>query len=814
MINEPVFREARPEALPGRVRGRGYSRSPRFPPSPPLKIENQKTPMKNNIAGILLALSVIAAPLAAKADLIWYEDFQYPNGNLPTVSADTWITFSSFSGNMFVNNSNLEVSTTGNAVSSRSDDDRRPLAIAPGSPSTNTVQVLYASFTIICTNLPNGAGSYFASFYNPKSGSGGGYFGRIQAFTNGTMLPKTWRLGVTANNLSVNPADGGYPVDLALNTPYQVVEELDPVTLDAATIWINPVNVNQTGASPAGTHYTSNDSIGYATTVPVTDYAFRQAGSFGNGFWVITNLAVATTFAEAATNIWATNALPPVIVYQPLGVTNYVGSSFTLSAVANGQGLGNLTYQWQQGGTNYTGGDFGADSNVLSVSYALASDSGDFTLVTTTPYGLSVTSDVAKVLISAAAVPPAFKRQPGSQTVYQGQSATFSTTVVSPGNVTFTWYSNDVAVTAGQADNGYSSTYALNNVDTNFSATYKVAVTNDVVADGIVSTGAVLTVVSPPAVSIAYLRTLVDPNNGYATTNVPPTLVYQVTGTITTYTNLTTGNTCSYYLQDGTGGINLFATGASAFRPAQGDVVTWVGVLSSYATGLELYADPTGAYPYTSYTDTGATNALPAPIDIPFDVTSDLDHVNYNVAGSLVRLSDVYFGTNAGTAISTSANETITVTNASGESFRVEFFFLDQDTAGQVLPEYAYSVSGVLYGINTNFTVAVTRFADIATNPPPPPPTIIPTISAGITGFTIADGNAVITGTNAQTTGVYYLLASTNVALPLNQWTPVATNVVSTNGENGAFTFIGTNAVTPGGQQEFYILSNTNFNPQ
>jgi hypothetical protein len=64
----------------------------------------------------------------------------------------------------------------------------------------------------------------------------------------------------------------------------------------------------------------------------------------------------------------------------------------------------------------------------------------------------------------------------------------------------------------------------------------------------------------------------------------------------------------------------------------------------------------------------------------------------------------------------------------------------------------------------------------------------------------------VITATNGQTGGTYYLLSSTNVALPRSQWTPVATNVAgSTN-----FTFIGTNVLTPGSGPQFYILSNTN----
>ncbi len=79
-----------------------------------------------------------------------------------------------------------------------------------------------------------------------------------------------------------------------------------------------------------------------------------------------------------------------------------------------------------------------------------------------------------------------------------------------------------------------------------------------------------------------------------------------------------------------------------------------------------------------------------------------------------------------------------------------------------------------------------------------------------ITSFAMVNGtNIALTCLNGQANDAYYLLASTNVALPLNQWRTVATNVVSAN---GSFTFNGTNVVTAGSQQQFYILSNTNYN--
>jgi len=170
--------------------------------------------------------------------------------------------------------------------------------------------------------------------------------------------------------------------------------------------------------------------------------------------------------------------------------------------------------------------------------------------------------------------------------------------------------------------------------------------------------------------------------------------------------------------------------------------------MSSFTSGLELYANVLNnanpGYLYTSATDTGNTAALPAPISIPFTVTNanNLTNVNLNIAGSLVTISGAFFGTNAGNVM------TIILLPSpirAGQRFQVQTFALDADTSSQVYPAYASSVTGILYGINTNFTVAVTRFADIVAASPPPS-TIIPTISAGVTGISLVNGNVVING--------------------------------------------------------------------
>jgi hypothetical protein len=711
-----------------------------------------------------LVLCSFLAAISLRADVIWQDTFNYGNGPIIVNSIigpgtnSVWIRHSGAANpsDSIVNNNRLEVSTTTaylGVTVTRTDDVNRQFATTNNSIYTNSQQFIYASFIVNFTNLPMANGAYFAHFkYGVPTSSS--FEGKLWALSGNKApittnvfnnLPNTFRLGVSATS-SVIPANV-FPVDLALNTDYQVVLFWDPVNYDDITLYVNPVSSSDVSVA-------SNDAYS-PTPANIADcLAFRQASGFG-GFLTVSNVVIATTFSEAATNVWATNAVAPKIVYQPTAVTsNFVGGAVSLSAVANGQGLGSLTYQWQVSAAannsnpvNVSGADFsGVNANVLNINNAQTTDSGYYTLVVTTFYGLSTTSSVAKVAITSVPVPPAFITQPASLSVYKGVTVIFSTTVSSPGNVSYTWYSNNVVVTAGVNVSGDTSTLELDNVQTNFAASYNVAVTNDVVSNGIVSTNAVLTVLTPQQVTIAYLRTLVDPLNGYNPTNSPPTIAYQVTGTVTTFTNLTTGNTSSYYLQDGTAGIDIFVTGGSTFRPAQGDVVTFIGVLSGYATGLELYADSADtSFPYTSYIDTGNTAPLPTPISIPFNVISadGLNFVNTNLAGSQVKITDVYFGANAGTTIATNANETITVTNSSGQSFNLFFAEVDLDTAGQTLPSYAYSVSGAMYGINTNFSVAVTRFADIVTTAPSPIPLNL-AYSGGILTFTWSDPSFVL----------------------------------------------------------------------
>jgi hypothetical protein len=76
-----------------------------------------------------------------------------------------------------------------------------------------------------------------------------------------------------------------------------------------------------------------------------------------------------------------------------------------------------------------------------------------------------------------------------------------------------------------------------------------------------------------------------------------------------------------------------------------------------------------------------------------------------------------------------------------------------------------------------------------------------PTPRPVISSFTLSGGNLLWSGTNGVPGWSYYLLTSTNVALPISSWTRMATNQFSTNG-----TFASTNAVNGAIRQQYFLL--------
>lgn len=672
--------------------------------------------MKKNLLP-LAALCLSAA--SAFADVVFQEPFNYSDGSLITVSSGVWVRHSGTASpsDSIVKNHHLEVSATGGTVS-RADDVHCVFPSAYTSSPTN----LFSSFVVTCTNLPPASGAYFAHFYVNTST----FHARL--FAQAGSLPGTYRLGISAVAGSPNKI---FPVDLALNSGYQVVIGWDPVSLLAATLWVNPTNSSDLGLVTGDTIVNPPASVGYA---------FRQPSSFGSAFFTASNLVVATTFDEAATNVSSSTAVAPAIVVQPTSKTNFVGDTTTLLTIANGQGLAGLTYQWLREGVPFSNPD--GNTNVLSFFSASTSDSGNYSVAVTTPYGLTTTSSPAFFWVTNPPVPPTITKQPTNTTVYFGQTATLRVTASGVQPLSYQWYYNGSPATGPNVSGADTDTLVITGVQTNngTTGTYRCDVTNPFGTTP--SSNALLSAIPAPVVTIDYLRGLVDPTF-YLPTNT--TALYTATGVVISHTNMTAPPNVQFYIQDGTAGITVFVAGGVnvGIQPEFGDSVTVTGPLGQFNSLLEL--NMTSADPAQTVVTNSHNNLIPAGYVLPLTFTNGVGYggvsnVIHRFQGRYITLTNIYFPDGFAGA-NFAAGATYIMTNATGDQFK---FFMNsamKNLDGLPIPPFAWTVSGPMSFFlsataadrSAGFELDPTSYDEIVTNAPPAVTSSISVSGAGAT---------------------------------------------------------------------------------
>ena len=166
------------------------------------------------------------------------------------------------------------------------------------------------------------------------------------------------------------------------------------------------------------------------------------------------------------------------------------------------------------------------------------------------------------------------------------------------------------------------------------------------------------------------------------------------------------------------------------------------------------------------------------------------DNTSYTVPASTVF--NFTLGTNAAEVTAQgnlTVNNTLNITAGDGFGagtytlFTYAGSFFGTPVLGTTPPGYNYSIT------NPPGLIQL-----LVQTPPPPTPPVFGGISSTANGL-------VISGSGGTTNGTYYVLVSTNIALPPNQWTPVSTNQF-----DGSGNFIFTNAMDPNNPQMFYLL--------
>lgn len=190
--------------------------------------------------------------------------------------------------------------------------------------------------------------------------------------------------------------------------------------------------------------------------------------------------------------------LPPFFV-QPLVSGSFpLGGQIILSAPATGSLP--LNYQWYYTNTNTipaNGGRIqGATSNILVISNAQFTDTGNYFVVANSPYG-SATSTVAVVQVIRA---PFLVQQPTNQTGVVGGAIQFIVQAGGDEPFAFGWYQNNTLLADDARHSGATTpTLTISNLLTSDAGNYTVRVTN--AFGSVTSALATLTVLTPPSIT-------------------------------------------------------------------------------------------------------------------------------------------------------------------------------------------------------------------------------------------------------------------------------------------------------------------------
>ena len=356
----------------------------------------------------------------------------------------------------------------------------------------------------------------------------------FEVVASGSQLAYQWRRdgidipGATASALSliaVALLDNGAVFDvLVSNATSTITSATALLTVQLALPVITVQPANQTAGPGADVTFTV-----VATGSQLT-YQWRRddvdVPGATNASYTLANIDVpdnGATFTVAITNGAGTaNSLAatltvtenaPVIVTQPQAAEVFEGQTATFAIVATGT---NLSYQWQRDGVDIAG----ATAATYVTPVTTLTDSGAVFQAFVTNTSGTVPSTPVGLLVNAAA--PTITTQPQSQTVVDGDPATFSV-VATGASLAYEWFRDGVLIAGANA-----ASYTLNSATlTDQGAVFYARVFNS--AGEVNSTAATLTV------TLRAPEVLSQPSNQTAIEGQPANFEVTARGSSLTY---------------------------------------------------------------------------------------------------------------------------------------------------------------------------------------------------------------------------------------------------------------------------------------
>jgi hypothetical protein len=507
----------------------------------------------------------------------------------------------------------------------------------------------------------------------------------------------------------------------------------------------------------------TNYSTGRECTNILAELGTGTASGFHSGFGVGTFTTVSGNGSSKALTSagWTNN---PGDYYQfTVGTLGYQNISVSFDQISSGTGPGRFYLAYSTDGVTFT--QFGSIYNVITVTWSTT------TPVTTNSYSFDLSSVAAITnqpvvyfrLVDAnntsanggtvgtggtdrvdnfavtGTLPgaPSIITQPQNTTNYFGDTVTLNVSAGGSAPLDIQWYYPNLGTPLADGSSGYgggtisgstSQTLTLSSVNTNQAGNYQVIVSNSL--GTVTSVVAHVTVNIRPTIvtNIAYLHTLHDAN--FVLTDT--TNLYTVEGNVTTIGDLvstTSGEVDSFFVQDSTGGVDVFYRGGFPF-PNFGDHVRITAPLLQFNGVLEMA--PINGNPAHSVEILGS-GSPPAPQYFSFATLPSPTVMEESIEGRYLVISNVFLGiTNADLHLV--GNEIIFMTNLTGQVFHmIVANNLLLGPPGNFLPgPFATSVTGVMSQSQTSGTVLtngyeiiLSDFSQITVGTPPLLPVLL-----------------------------------------------------------------------------------------
>ncbi|MEO5802309.1 MAG: immunoglobulin domain-containing protein [Verrucomicrobiota bacterium] len=160
----------------------------------------------------------------------------------------------------------------------------------------------------------------------------------------------------------------------------------------------------------------------------------------------------------------------PIVLTQPVSVTNLAGSQVTFSVVAGGTGP--LTYQWRKNdATLNNGGNIsGATTDTLTIANITSADEAAYDVIVTGGFSSTETSQKAALMVQN---PVSITVQPTSRTVLAGAKTVLAVGVNGTAPLSYRWQ-----LGATDIPGANSAAYILTNVQPPVTGNYRVIVSN------------------------------------------------------------------------------------------------------------------------------------------------------------------------------------------------------------------------------------------------------------------------------------------------------------------------------------------------